>query len=236
MAERSVGAQNRSSPFIYHVRENEFHFHSIEYSTKGDRFKLETPVFAFLQAKERNIEKQRELDKLTIIDAYFTVRNKFFLAIGGSGMSAGGFDFQKGYIIKNKTGEEVFQENEQLATTLPATKEEMDSAGRYKYTGLQDIDNVEAFLKNQISFPLQNMVEVELLLRGKANRKSMKIMEFQSMGGVLRDEKYNGIWFIKKAFHTIRNGEYYNKLHLIKPGYEDGPTTTGLVKTRRGRV
>lgn len=236
MSERSVGYQNKSSPFIFHIRENEFHYHSYEYIYKGDEYKIDEIHYGYHRVvNTKKDDEVKEIEDHDALDWLATTRNKFFLSIGGAGISAGGQDQQKGYIKKIKTGEEVYKENEQLASKLPATENDITES-RFRYTGLRDIDEVEAIIKSDINYPLQNVLELEILLKGRANRKSCFVVPFQHRARLTgKESKYSGLYFIKKAIHVFQAGQYYNKLHLIRSSYDITSGSDELISTTRVR-
>jgi len=233
MSERSVGSENRSTPFIYHVRENEFHYHSYQYIYKGDKYKVKDTIYGYTIFGNESYSEQVKKSRFTAIDWIGTIRNKFFEVLGGGGLSGAGIDHKKGYLLRSQTGLDVFQAGQQLAAKLPIKTDDIQTTGRFQYTGLRNSDEIEAVIKNLVSFPQENMLEVEILLRGKADRKSCRVINFMERSGLKNypESKYSGLYFIKGATHVFQNGDYYTKLNLVRGGYNVSKTSTPLAST-----
>lgn len=217
----SARSSSGSSPFIVHISGKEFHFHSFAYKYPENQCRED--IYSYVDKK---VLEKDELH-LIVMDAKYITRNKAYLLTGGAGSSTGGFDFQKGYIIKNKRGDEVLKETkpvEEKMRKMPARIDEISVAKRFSYAGLQDLDEVETILKNDIASSLQSMLEIHVLIRGRAYRKCGKIIDFKTLQIPGHpDKRFDGKYFIKSVIHAWQNGEYYNKLVLIRPGFLEGP-------------
>lgn len=219
MVSSSVGSQG-SVPYFWHVSGDNFHYHSYEYPQQGETHTISTIYGHHIKpptTSESDIEKFR---RMQVLDWAVEVSPKTSLFSGASGITAGGSSFDSGYLLKHKTGTEVYKGGRQLDRQMPTEDTEMDKEARYIYTG-GGVEDLEAIIQNRIAMRQKNMVKLRVLMRGKAERRAAKIVQFehQKMIGSGTEAKYSGKYLVHRVAHIYMNGEYYNQMTLTRAGY-----------------